>query len=721
MSSHVIELKNAFGDTSDPQHLFQSKTHTQALKDLSEPLQDNRNFRVLVGDPGTGKTVLLLSLLQRSRPSAFTVRLFWTQLQRDEFLHYFLQELGISRPSTDIREAQTQLTRVLEQNFSCGRTVVLVIDEAHKLNLSTLQGLAELLDCPLARSKQLRLILAGLPSLRAKLECAALQEMKNRISGVASLRALSPEESASYIRRRLDLCGFGSQEPFTDDAIAIIAQIADGIPREINNICFELAFWAEQSGRDRIDGRTLLECASVEVRMRTRYTAQPVLWVDGATSAEPPQLPNSALLHIPAKAEMGNIGSPNDNSREDSSPAVVVSRENIEAASKSISDWFGSDRLAWSGTAGELATSLQQRESELIQILSASLDALQSLGIGLTIVEFSGRPKSVSLRALKGRKKARVETPNTESTLSAPENASQHEPESAISVTENHSQVLQLSGDTAEHAPNHALQTDPATTSALDEVLELWDSKKFEPPVESRISRFRWALVPMLLVCLLALIFAFGVRHHRLLRQEDSGTQTAQQLNPTASAVDTVSGERREKVTADKDVDAVPGAEFNPGRNNKLPSEPSSDLLRAARSGDPQAQFQLGTAYVTGDRVSADTVTGYTWLTLAFANGNKQAESRLRQLSRSLNASEIARVRRNLGQMYTEGVGVPPDKVTAYMWHLLAEFSGETRSRIERTRLARSMTPDQKSEAHARASEWLRRHHQPLSRTLPES
>jgi hypothetical protein len=61
--------------------------------------------------------------------------------------------------------------------------------------------------------------------------------------------------------------------------------------------------------------------------------------------------------------------------------------------------------------------------------------------------------------------------------------------------------------------------------------------------------------------------------------------------------------------------------------------------------------------------------------------------------------------------MYAEGIGVPQDNVTAYMWHLLAELSGETRSRAARERLARSMTADQKSEAQARASEWLRKHH----------
>jgi TPR repeat protein len=61
--------------------------------------------------------------------------------------------------------------------------------------------------------------------------------------------------------------------------------------------------------------------------------------------------------------------------------------------------------------------------------------------------------------------------------------------------------------------------------------------------------------------------------------------------------------------------------------------------------------------------------------------------------------------------MYANGVGVHPDKVTAYMWHLLAESAGETPGTVARSQLASTMTDDEKSEAKARASQWLRKHH----------
>jgi TPR repeat protein len=133
-------------------------------------------------------------------------------------------------------------------------------------------------------------------------------------------------------------------------------------------------------------------------------------------------------------------------------------------------------------------------------------------------------------------------------------------------------------------------------------------------------------------------------------------------------------------------------------------------LQQAALSRDENAQFELGSAYALGRGVPADPVIGYTWLTLAFANGNRQAESVIRQLTQQLSQSQIAQIRWNVGEMYANGVGIESDKVTAYMWFLLAELGGEKRSTVAKSELAAKMTSDQRSEASARASQWLRRH-----------
>jgi general secretion pathway protein A len=688
MSSHVIGLKSVFANTSDPHCFFESQTHTHALQLLSDPGEEALNIRVLVGDPGTGKTMLLLSLLERFESAALTTRLFWTQLRRGEFLDYFLYELGIPRPSSDIREAQEQFRRVLQQNFSRGRDVVIAVDEAHELDIATLGVFDELLDCPLGRSKQLRIILAGLPLLESTLASPGLRQLRDRISGFHSLTPLTSEESASYIKQRLELSGLRIDQRFTEDAIALIAKLSHGIPREINNICFEVVYRAEQRGQNPIDADVVIENVSPENLTRA--------WTE-AQEAPPAEAGRPVGALHPRTAAFPST----------KQPPVLVSGGVSEEFSNCVSEWFGYERLAWSGTAGELATSLQQPEAGLMQSLNSSSEALRRRGIGLSVVESCGRTTAVCLRSLETREKNKAETRAAEPILELPEPAFDENGESGTALIENETHQLP-----AHHAPelplDDSLQTGTVPASPFDKTLERLVTLYFDQFSESPRSRLRQAILPVLLSIVALGVLAFiGL----LLTRHHFNRASAQHPTPTLSLNSSVPGQQGNG-TSPKDVkpDLTFNGEQESTENVKAPVESSASLLRAARSGDPKAQFDLGVAYVNGDGVPQDAVTGYTWLTLAFTNGNKQAETLLRELSRTLNTADIARVRWNLGEMYANGIGVRPDKVTAYMWHLLAELSGETRSRVATARLARSMTTDEKSQAQSRASEWLRKH-----------
>jgi hypothetical protein len=132
--------------------------------------------------------------------------------------------------------------------------------------------------------------------------------------------------------------------------------------------------------------------------------------------------------------------------------------------------------------------------------------------------------------------------------------------------------------------------------------------------------------------------------------------------------------------------------------------------LLAALSGHPDAQYDLGVAYARGLGVQSDYTVASTWLILALANGDRRAESLLRELTPKLSESETGRIRWNLGEMYANGFGVQADKVTAYMWHCLAEAAGEGRSRSAKASLALNMASREVFDANARASLWLRSH-----------
>jgi DNA-binding NarL/FixJ family response regulator len=165
---------------------------------------------------------------------------------------------------------------------------------------------------------------------------------------------------------------------------------------------------------------------------------------------------------------------------------------------------------------------------------------------------------------------------------------------------------------------------------------------------------------------------------------------------------------------------ANPASFDDPKSRSVILKAPVEDpRLLPALLGHSDAQYELGVAYARGQGVQSDYTVASTWLILAMANGERRSDALIRQLTPKLSKSETGRIRWNLGEMYANGFGVQADKVTAYMWHCLAEAAGENRSRRAKYKLALTMTRGEVSDANARASAWLRRHRLSDSTFLP--
>jgi type II secretory pathway predicted ATPase ExeA len=692
MFSHLTDLIQAFGNTSNPQYLLRSHTHADALNLLAGVPEDGRNLRMLIGDPGMGKTILLLHLLEQLGDSALTAHLFWTQLGGDEFVRYFLHELGVFKPPDDIAQAREQFTKLLEGEFGQGRRVLVAIDEAHNLEIPALCGLAELLDGSLARRKELTVILAGLPQLATKLASPEVHGIVDRIAAIASLSPLTADETASYINRKLEVSGCRGDGPFTSQALATIATLAEGIPRNINNICFAVLYLAEKQGCDVIDSALVLEAAAQWEGRLTVPTAQP------ADSGQ--ETSGSRQQHISARTP-SNIADIGEGSGSTSAGEASVPDEGVAAVPASIRQWFGKHRVAWSGTVGELAAVLDQPETEVVHALDGNPEILRSFGIGISVSQAVGWTRSVSLRRLEG-------------TMSTAEEANIGRSLPGESVNP----IPASDGWPADSQSNKGLMVqtesapaETASVSAAEEAFDLLRATPLEHFDEPQSSRFYWSV----LVILMVLVIGLAWRYIPALKKPNEVVMTGRNEHRTVPE-DTNANRLSSRVQEPNEQQSVPSVSGSPqtasGMNEipPVPGEVTKSFQEAALAGEPQAQRELGTAYALGRGVPADLVTGYVWLTLSVLNGDQKAETLMRELTPKLSPSEIARIRWNLGEMYANGVGVQPDKVAAYMWHLLAESAGETRSTVARSRLASTMTDDEKSEANARASEWLRKH-----------
>ena len=227
-----------FGVTPDPRYLYFSPGHREALASMFYGIETGRGFLSLVAEPGMGKTTLLFQLLQRWKGYVHSAFLFQTQCDSRELIRYLLDDLGIENKGEDIVRMHSELNEFLFRETKAGRRVVVFIDEAQNLSDTVLETVRLLSDFEAPGKKLLQIILAGQPALAQRLARPSLVQLHQRIAVQTRLDALPAGETVRYIQHRLKVAGYQGPELFTHDALELIAERSRGIPRLINNVCF---------------------------------------------------------------------------------------------------------------------------------------------------------------------------------------------------------------------------------------------------------------------------------------------------------------------------------------------------------------------------------------------------------------------------------------------------------------------------------------------------
>jgi type II secretory pathway predicted ATPase ExeA len=242
-----------FGVTPDPRFLFLGKQHREAMASLAYGTESNRGFLALIAKPGMGKTSLLYHYLEWLRGKARTAFVFRTDCDSRELIRHILLDLGVDAPSNDLPAMHDSLNKILTEEMNRGRRFVLVIDEAQNLDEKTLESVRLLSNFETPWKKLMQIVIAGQPGLAEKLARPSLTQLRQRISMVMRLEPLNLEETCSYIDHRLWVVGCKDLRLFTPGARASIAASSQGIPRNINNICFNAMSLACAMKRKTID------------------------------------------------------------------------------------------------------------------------------------------------------------------------------------------------------------------------------------------------------------------------------------------------------------------------------------------------------------------------------------------------------------------------------------------------------------------------------------
>jgi general secretion pathway protein A len=248
-----------FGVTPDARYLYLSRTHREALASLFYGVEMGRGFMALIAPPGMGKTTVLFRLLERLRKSTYTAFLFQTQCDSQEFLRALVADMGITNCGNDLVQMREELNEALVRLKRADRRFVLVIDEAQNLEDSVLETVRLLSDFETPSSKLMQIIIAGQPQLAAKLARPSLLQFRQRLAILCRLEPFSPAEADHYIDDRLQVAGYDGPPLFTPGARELIAARSRGIPRNINNLCFNALSLGCALKRKKIDREIVQE------------------------------------------------------------------------------------------------------------------------------------------------------------------------------------------------------------------------------------------------------------------------------------------------------------------------------------------------------------------------------------------------------------------------------------------------------------------------------
>jgi len=237
--------ESPFNLTPDPNFLYRSRQHEEALANLIYGVHSRKGFVVLTGEVGTGKTTMLECLQDylAARRIDFAF-LFNSRLTVGQFFEMIAYDLDLRCTKTSKSEVLITLNQRLIQNANEGRTTALIIDEAHNLEWDVLEEVRLLSNLENRRCKLLQIVLAGQPEFDRKLDAPSLRQLKQRIALRCMLQPFQEVESLEYVATRLAKAGMPEQTVFAPALLLEIHARSQGIPRVINAICDNLLLTA---------------------------------------------------------------------------------------------------------------------------------------------------------------------------------------------------------------------------------------------------------------------------------------------------------------------------------------------------------------------------------------------------------------------------------------------------------------------------------------------
>jgi type II secretory pathway predicted ATPase ExeA len=222
--------------------------HQQEVFDILKVHSQQRGLCLLMGEPGTDKSVVKETIKQNADKRIVVVTVARTLHTYTNTIKILCEAFNVEYDGTHFK-CERCLTDEALSLYRTGKLLVIIIDDAHLMEMTTLRRLRLILeDFP----KNYNLILVGHPELLSHMSLKINDDLKSRVTYSVVLKKLIPDDMAAFILFQLDRAGLG-HNIFTEDALALIVRSADGILRRARNLCLSCMLEAVRDRKKSID------------------------------------------------------------------------------------------------------------------------------------------------------------------------------------------------------------------------------------------------------------------------------------------------------------------------------------------------------------------------------------------------------------------------------------------------------------------------------------
>lgn len=254
-------------------------THHEALNLMLVALASGDGFVKVVGEVGTGKTLLCRKLLNALDSEEYvTAYIPNPYLSPDEFRKSFAQEIGLEVVGLEHFDLLNAINQRLIELAKDNRKVVLLIDEAQAIPEETIEALRLLTNLETESAKLFQVVLFGQPELDELLGQQSLRQLLQRITFSYQLRHLDQEAVGHYIDQRIQRAGFEGMSLFKRDAAKKIAQASGGTPRLINILSHKALLAAYGKGDLKVESSHVVKAIEDTQGIAKPKNVQPLVW-----------------------------------------------------------------------------------------------------------------------------------------------------------------------------------------------------------------------------------------------------------------------------------------------------------------------------------------------------------------------------------------------------------------------------------------------------------